>query len=207
MITLLLSPLLLLACRPDPGLPDYPAREPWVITGDDFYDDPYAEGEERLSIGVFYESVATESYPIDDSTTHFYVYSDTFSVTASDDRIEGYASDRINRGTQAWWGGGVHWDSPRDLSDWDTLHVAVQTTTMTDWSIGLTGGGVESRVDVTDYGLVADGDWHVLDIPTADFDGADLRSVTVALLLVGASGNTGDNLLIDDVYYTRGGAR
>ena len=69
----------LLACRPDPGTPNYPEPGPWTRTGDDFYVDALAPGEERLAIGLFYEGAATESWPIDDTDSHFYIYSNTFS--------------------------------------------------------------------------------------------------------------------------------
>lgn len=197
--------LLLLACHPDPGAPDYPEREPWVVDDDNFYDDPLAPGEERLSIGLFYEGVATESVPIDDQDAHFYIYENTFSVQTTDDRYEGYVADTIVHGSLAWWGGGVHWDTPRDLSGWEALHFAVRTTDDVSWSVGMTGGGVEGRVAVSALGIAADGAWHVVDVPLDAFPGVDLTSVTVALLLVGESGETGDEITLDDLYFTRGG--
>ena len=138
--------LLLVACHPDPGAPDYPERALWVVDEDDgFYDDPLDEGEERLSVGVFYEGLATESYIIDDVDNHFYVYESTFSVNTTDDRWEGYlADDLVNNGV-GWWGGGVHWDNPRDLSGWDSLHVVARTTVATAWDIGITPGQWPSR--------------------------------------------------------------
>lgn len=197
--------LWLAACRPDPGLPDYPEPEPWVPGGDDFYPDPLDPGEERLSIGLFYEGTATESVPVDDLDTHFYIYENTFSVETTDDRWEGYVADELVRGSLAWWGGGIHWDTPRDLSGWEALHLVVQSTDPVDWEVGITGGGVEARVAVADYGLVADDAWHEVIIPLGDFEGADLTTVTVALLLVGEGGEAGDRWIVDGVYYTRGG--
>lgn len=196
---------LLLACRPDPGAPNYPEPEPWVRGGedDDFYADPLAEGEERLGYGVFYEGEATEALIIDGVTNHFYIYENTFSVATTDDRWEGYVADELENNGVGWWGGGVHWDTPRDLSDWDTLHLAARTEVDTDWEVGLTGGGTESRVSVFDHGLVADGDWHVISIPLSTYD-ADLSSVTVGLLLIGEGGTAGDIVAIDDVYVSRG---
>lgn len=196
---------LLVACQPDPGAPDYPEREPWVVEGDDFYDDPLAEGEERLALGIFYEGVSTESYVIDDVDNHFYIYESTFSVETTDDRWEGYSADVLIHGALAWFGGGVHWDVPRDLSGWDALHLVVQTSDDTSWQVGLTGGGVEARVPVAQYGLVADGEWHEMVIPLDDFGAADLTAVTVALLIIGDAGATGDQFVLDGVYYTRGG--
>lgn len=196
---------LLLACRPDPGAPDYPTREPFSVPGDDFYDLPLADGEERLSLGLFYEGEATETVVIDDTTAHFYIYENTFTDQVSDDRYEGFVADLLTHGSLAWWGGGVTWDVPRDLSGWEALHLVVKTWDLADWEIGVNGGGVEVRRPVGDYGLVADGAWHVLEVPLEDFDGADLSAVTVPLLMVGESGAAGDSLLLDAVFYTRGG--
>ena len=196
----------LLACRPDPGEPVYPDPEPWVLEGDDFYDDPLAVGEERLALGVFYEGQATETLVVDDVTNHFYVYENTFTNKPTDDRWEGYLADELTNNGVGWWGGGVHWDTPRDVSGWDSLHVVARTTVATEWDIGITGGGNEARVSAASLGLVADGEWHVLEVPLSSFSagGANLASVTVGLLLVGQGGAKGDTLTIDGVYYRRG---
>ena len=52
---------------------------------------------------------------------------------------------------------------------------------------------------------VADGQWHVLEIPLADLSGAvGLDAVTVPLLLISASASPGTAILIDDLYFTQG---
>lgn len=191
---------------PDPGFPSYPERMPRTAdSGDGFLEDPLEEGELRLGIGVFYEGPTTSFVPIDDSTTRVYVYENSFAVETSDDRVEGYASDALVLRGNPWWGGGVHWDAPQDLSAYDMLHVALKTDGLTAWSIGLTGGS-EGRVNVGDAGLVADGDWLTLDLPLASFAGVDLTAVSVALLLVGEGGEAGDRVQLDDLYF-RGIAR
>ena len=203
MMTLL---MLVLACRPDPGAPSYPERELWDrAVADGFLATPLADGEARLGIGVFYEGATTDLVPIDDTTTHFYVYEASFGGAASDDRVEGYASDELVLRGKPWWGGGVHWDAPRDLRGYDTLHVALKTESLGSWDLGMTGVR-EGRVDVADYGLVADGEWHILDIPLADLvrGGVDLSQVSLPLLLVGEGGEEGDGVSIDDLYF-RGG--
>jgi hypothetical protein len=198
--------LLLIACRADPGLPDYPERLPWERTGDDFYDDPLAEGEERLGIGLFYEGETTTQVEINDTTTHFYIYENTFTISTTDRRYEGYEATVITRGNLAWWGGGVHWDVPGDLGAYRVLNLAVRSSYTDSWEIGITGGGQESRISIVDYGGVADGDWHRLRIPLEDFEGVNLSAVTVPLLLVGEAGAAGDTLSIDDLYFTSEGA-
>lgn len=197
---------LLLACRPDPGAPDYPERAPWTRgADDDFYADPLADGEERLGYGLFYEGETTEAIVLDEVDSHFYIYESTFTVSATDDRWEGYAADELTHAGGAWWGGGVHWDVAHDLSGWEALHVALRTEDLADWSIGMAGGGREARVSVGALGLVPDGEWHALEIPLEAFAAADLSAVTVGLLLVGEGGDAGDAVAIDGLYLTRGG--
>jgi hypothetical protein len=198
---------LLLGCRPDPGAPRYPDPEPWTPdTGGDFYADPLDEGEERLGLGVFYEGEATETLVIDGVDRHFYIYENTFTVTTTDDRWEGYAADELTDNGVGWWGGGVHWDTPTDLRDWDALHIAIRADDRTDWAIGMTGGA-EARLTVADLGVTADGEWHELEVPLTAFAGVDLSAVTVALLLVGEGGDAGDVVGVDAVYLTRRGER
>ncbi len=207
-----LVPLVVAACRPDPGIPDYPVPQEWDIAASDpdFYgDNPYQDGDQRLSIGVFYEGGASVSIPLDDVVNHFYIYENTFVLSDSDDRAEGFVSNRIVSTGNAWWGGGVHWDQPIDLSDWDTLHVALKTrdASMATWSIGMAGGGNEGRVSLSSLGFTADGTWQVLQLPLASFvsAGVDLSLVSVPLLLVGDGAAADESVLIDDLYFTVGG--
>lgn len=203
--------LLLLACRPDPGSPLYPDPSA-VDTGDtgeddDFYGgpDPWQEGEARLSMGAFYEGGSSEALPVDDVTRHYYIYDGTYTQTVDViDRVEGYQSDVILHGGGAWWGGGITWDSPEDLSAWTTLHVSMKASTdsFATIELHLTGGGVETIVQATSYGWAADGAWHHLAVPLADFagGGTDLSSVTGPFILIGTAGSSGDELRVDNLY-------
>jgi len=197
------------ACRPDPGAPNYPNPGPWDPAADDpdflSGSDPYEEGEARLSMGIFYEGGASDALPIDDLTRHFYIYEGSFGMGVSDDRVEGLTSDEITVGDLGWWGGGVHWDTPEDLSAWTTLHLALQSNdpAMETWTIGMSDGVGEGRVGVGDLGFVADGYWHELELPLALLaSSVDLEAVTVGLLMVGATGEPGATVKIDDLYLT-----
>lgn len=195
--------LALFACRPEIGPPDYPDRVPWVRDDAEFYGDPLVTGEERLSIGVFYEGAATETMIIDDVATHFYVYESTFTDKPTDDRWEGYIANELVNAGKGWWGGGVHWDTAKDLSAWETLHLVARSDVVTDFEFGLNGGGTEAKVSAASLGFVADDEWHVLEVPLTAFagEGANLSAVTVGLVLVGAGGAAGDAVVIDGVYY------
>ncbi len=203
-LTTLAALTLLLGCRPDMGAPDYPDPGPWHgDSGDSDYlegPDPYVDGEARLSLGMFYEGDASDF----DQADNLYIYSDTFTVSSSDDRVEGWVSDLWTHGSLAWWGGGLHWDEARDLSAWSTLNIDLKAPAeggITAVDIALQGDK-EGRVSCSSYGFVADGSWHHLVLPLADFAalGADLTQVTVPLILVGEVSAEGEQLYIDNLY-------
>lgn len=191
----------LLACRPDPGEPNYPDPTEQVDDTDaEFLEgpDPYVEGEERLSIGVFYEGTSTEFVEIDNTTAHFYIYEASFSVTTDTERAEGYVSDKFTLARDTWWGGGVHWDSPRDLSAYNSYHLSLLSNDDVAIDLGMKAG-TENKVSASDYGFVGDGEWHHLVIPLEDF-GLTLSSVEIPMILVSDTSSTGASFLVDNVY-------
>lgn len=203
--------LLVAGCRPEAPALVYPEPSVWDPTAadEDFYgDDPYVDGEQRLDIGVFYEGGSSEQLVVDDTTRHFYIYESTFSMSLSDDRVEGYVADRIEPTGNLWWGGGVHWDQATDLSAWTTLHFAAKSydAELENVQVGMTGSGTEARVALRDLGFRADGSWQSFDVPLQSFanGGADLTSVTVPLLLLGEGAPSGTGLLLDDLYFVVG---
>ncbi|MBX2800162.1 MAG: hypothetical protein KTR31_20960 [Myxococcales bacterium] len=194
------------ACRLDPGDPVYPDFQPFLDSDALQGELPFVEGDERLSVGVFYEGGRSETIDIDGSTTNYFIFEGTYDQTVSDDRVEGLLSDEIQiTNAQLWWGGGVIWDPARDLTGWTTLRISLKATdglfeTMT---VGISLGGVDQVVTVTDYGFAADGSWHTLVIPLADIGATDLTNVTSPLLLLNTQGTTGSTLLVDDVFFTK----
>ena len=175
------------------------------ISGSDPLLDPFESGEQRLSIGVFYEGGKSDSVAVNNEDTHLYLYENTVALEASEDRLEGQVSDSIILAGGTWWGLGVHWDSARDLSAWGTLYISFQSTTFADVEIGMTGAeGDRHIVLASAYGYTADGAWHTLAIPLADFgsDGLNLSTVSSPLNLTGPGGDAGDVLLLDNVYFT-----
>ena len=203
--------LVLVGCRPAPPELVYPEPPQWDPLGTDpdfLGDDPYEDGDERLDIGIFYEGGSSEQVAIDDVDNFFYIYESTFSVAVSEDRVEGYLSDAIEPVGNAWWGGGVHWNQARDLSAWNTLHVSLKTSDeeMAGAQLGMTGGGTEGSVTLSDVGLVADGTWQTFEISLQSFAdaGVDLSSVTVPLLMLGTEAPAGTALQVDDLYFTVG---
>ena len=167
--------------------------------------DPFESGEQRLSIGVFYEGGKSDSVAVNNEDTHLYLYENTVAIEAAEDRLEGQFADGIIHAGGAWWGLGVHWDSARDLSGWSTLYISFQSMTFADVEIGMTGAeGDRHIVLASAYGYAADGAWHTLAIPLADFvaDGLNLAAVSSPLNLTGPGGDAGDVLLLDNVYFT-----
>ena len=215
MRALLCTALLLIGCRPDPGSSDYENQEQFeegqgpgatssILPGPD----PFMEGDRRLTIGKFYEGARSEDVPIDGVSSHFYVYEDTFTAKSSDSRVEGQNSDLLQHsGALPWWGGGVHWGTGRDLSEWTSLHISLRSrdAAFADVDIAVHDGmddmGVALRA--SDYGYSNDDTWHNLTIPLTDFTAAGLDSsvVIVPLRLGGGAGDAGERLLVDNVYY------
>jgi hypothetical protein len=168
--------------------------------------DDFQEGEQRLSIGVFYEGGSSETVEIDNQTSHVYLYENTVRITAIEEPFEGLGADRLRHTGGTWWGMGIHWDSPRDLSAWTTLHVSFRSVSFAEIEIAMTGGGEDRHVvNATTYGYVNDGEWHQLSIPLSDFvsDGLDLSAVRSPLSLGGAAGMATDFALIDNLYLSQ----
>lgn len=217
--TLWLTVLLTGACRPELGPPDYSAHEKFLTEEESTAplpgDDPYADGEERLSFGIFYEGGASELITANGVDRHYYIFvlenSDvlTYAQDTVSDRVEGEYADRFTLAGTPWWGGGLIWDVPSDLSQWTMLHISLMSSSpsLSDTKITLssdTTGRVDVEFSIEDYGFVADGEWHALQIPLQDFvdRGLDLSAMVSPLILSNEGGDSGDQLLIDAFYYT-----
>lgn len=203
--------LLLLACRPDPGDPVYP--DPSLTTGttptDEFYPGPvpYEDGDRRLVFGAFYEGDASDFLVVDEVTRHYYIYEGTYTQTTDVvDRVEGFQSDVIVHAGGPWWGGGVNWDTTEDLASWTTLHVSLRSSSSTFASVELrvAGGGTESGVDAAAWGWTADGQWHHVAVPLSAYtdQGTDLGAVSAPFILVGLTGAGGEELRVDNLYWS-----
>lgn len=207
----------LAACRADPGPNPYGDQENFLDDEEDVFlegPDPYEGAEPRLDIGVFYEGGSSEQLTVDGVSRHYYVYQDeftgidTFGQELASDRIEGIHSDRVVVSGNPWWGGGIHWDSPRDMTPWGTLHVHLKSADPSFEALQLAmesdGGGV-GLVAVADYGFASDDQWHGLEIPLSAYrdQGVDLSMVSIVLRFDGVGGEAGESLLIDNLYFTR----
>ena len=155
-------------------------------------------------MGVFYEGGSSELVEIDNTAAHLYLYENTVSVEEVGEPLEGRLAHRLVHAGGDWWGMGVHWSSPRDLSGWASLHASFRSESLAEIEIGLNGAADDRHVVLaTDYGYAADGEWHTLQIPLADFaaKGLDLAAVTSPLSLGGPKAEAGDFVLIDNLYF------
>jgi hypothetical protein len=205
-------------CGDDTGTPDY-SDQVGLIPPDQKFDepDPYQPGKDRLSVDAFYEGGRTETIVINGFRTHYFIFGrdevgrDTFFQAPSGDRLEGEQSDQIALAGTVFWGGGIIWDEPIDLSEWKKLFVSFKSSDRSFATFDLTLlYGTEDMersvtLDPTDYGYTNDGQWHSLEIDLQDaidlgFDPTMVRSP----LIFGASGGEfGDKLLIDNLYLTK----
>ncbi|MFK7928655.1 MAG: hypothetical protein AB8H79_10745 [Myxococcota bacterium] len=195
------------ACRPLPeGDPVYPDVVPFEDTGDSGGlpgDTPYDGSTPRLSFGTFYEGEASDFLIVDDQAVNYFIYQG-YSQSTNSDRVEGFVSDELTLTADSWWGGAIQMaeGTTTDLSAWTTLHLAMRSDdeSMEDFLLGFGGTGGEVRVSPTDFGFVADGDWHVLNIPMSSFDTANLAEATIPLLIIAEGGVAGTSVQIDDLY-------
>ena len=199
-------------CRPDPGVPVY-------RNADDFTNpagpgggepiegpDPFEPGEARLALGIFYEGEFSEQVIIDDMTTNFFIFEGTFTMTLDNNVVaEGLESNRITHAGLTFLGGGINWMDSRDLSAWTTLYVSLlsEDPAFADLEIVIQTADGEAGVDAGSYGYESDGEWHHLAIPVEDYEGIDLTQVTGPFVFLGDTGDQGERLWIDNVYYTQ----
>ena len=218
---------LLLACRPDPI--ERP-NNAWFDTTaleepelDDY--DPYEEGEERLSLGIFYEGDFSEEIPVDEQNSVFNIWViegtsiPTFSQSTSPDAVEGFISDQIMASDAGWFGGGVAWTEEKDLSKWDTLHISVRSEedALSNFEIGMGGqyeqggsctssGSRQNWRSLDDYGFIPDGEWHHLEIPVYDFTIClNIEAVSEPFNLLMAPltpEDSGKSIFIDKLFFT-----
>lgn len=221
-------------CRPDLGEPDYRDQEVFDATSDFETEllpgpNPYVPGEERLSLGNFYEGERSQTLPIDQVTHNFWVYQVegtealTVELSADPDRIEGVFSDRLELQGKSWWGLGFHYYEEEDLSDWKNLRLSVRSSdpAFADMELKMSSGltlevdeeaGEEEpgqRVNeatailsLAYYGYANDGEWHNLVIPLTHFEsqGIDLKRISTPFSLNGGAGESGERAWIDALY-------
>ena len=199
--------ILNIACRALGGPDDYNSQEMFIQEDVTPIEEEIPQGQKRLSIGIFYEGPADEMVIIDGVQNHFYIYEGTFSITEASDRVEGSISDKVIHAGGAWWGGGVHWDTARDLSNWQTLHISFKSNQISFENLSLAmhnENDRQSTIQIKDYGFKADDTWHDLVIPLSDFTdaGADLNDIYAPLVFIGSTGDMGHSLFIDRVFFS-----
>ena len=217
----------LLACRPAPiERPNASLLDTAAWEGQNTNDyDPYEDGEERLSLGIFYEGDFSEEIPVDDQVSVFNVWVvegtdiPTFSTAPSADAVEGLVSNQIMASDAGWFGGGIAWTEAKDLSKWDTLHISARSEeeALANFQIGMGGqyaqggsctesGSRQNWRYLEDYGFVPDGEWHHLEIPVYDFTIClDIEAVSEPFNLLMAplsSEDAGKSIFLDKLFFT-----
>lgn len=211
------------ACRPDPGIPDYSSHTGLRDRANDAAEErpgpnPYVLGAQRLYLGAFYEGGRSDEILINDVDTFYFIFDTagdgsgqlTYSQETDSDRLEGKLSDAIILNGTSFWGGGLIWNTARDLSDWNTMYISFKSSDETFADFGVViqaeeGSGTRDfRLNASEYGYVNDGQWHSLRIPLEDFGAVDFSRTRSPLILTDAvQGVSGEMLLVDDFYYTK----
>jgi len=220
-----ISPRLVLAlvvggvagCRPDPGVPDY-GRDATILAratetaAPEAGPSPWQPGQKRLSLELFYEGGATETLGLGERR-QYYIFAIegsnqlTYTQESVSDRVEGLAADQLTLAGTGWWGGGLVWSDPTDLSGWTTLHVSLRgdAPALADLQLRMLWGEGEpaaASVTAAEHGWVADGAWHHLALPLAAFEaaGADLTRCRGPFVIGGGAVPAGSWLLVDNLY-------
>lgn len=218
LIGFVISVILVAGCREDAGTPNAALLEGWQNPDGFFREpipgpDPYVEGTDRFGLGLFYEGGLSDFAPIDGTTSNYFIFEafpgGPLTYTQIDDEqnvVEGLVSTRIVHGGLTFWGGGIFWSSPRNLSRWTTMHVSLASTSddFAEIRIGVQSNDDDFTVAASDYGYVNDGTWHHLVIPLADLveDGADLGALDAPFIFSGGAGRSGQFFNIDALYLT-----
>ncbi len=209
--------VLVCGCGGGSGNPDYSDHEGLPPPDQKFEEpDPFQLGKDRLSVDVFYEGGRTETIKINGFRTHYFIFGgpelgrESFAQGISHDRLEAEESAKVTLVGTAFWGGGIVWDEPIDLSEWKKLFVSFKSSDRSFARFDLTllyGDGDPRSVTLapTNYGYVNDGQWHFLEIPLQDAIDRGLDPTQVrSPFIIGASGGlAGDELLIDNLYLTK----
>ncbi len=220
----------LAACRADPGSYDYSEHPDIVARNSGEFlpgPTPYDPTVPRLfPVEFFYEPVGNERiYPLNGVNTFLFIFDTAGDGTGqptlqpipvtSSDRVQGSVSTRIVLNGLTFWGFGVFWNAPHDLSQYSTFNISMRSTnedtetSFDEVTLSFASGAAEPsrpfllEVPATDYGYVNDGAWHSLTIPLSDLvdAGWDPTSVRTPFAMGGLEGEFGDTLLVDDVYY------
>ncbi len=218
---------------PDLGTPDYSdqvgLRERIEGPIDPFppvAPDPYQPGDDRLSVGLFYEGGRSETIPINSVTTNAFVFvvdqnrpgqTLTGSLFPSTDRLEGLVSIEFSTAAQPFWGFGILWGEPIDLSEWTTMYVGFKSSDPSFERFELTLQSAANTpnqpppdpqgvaLDPRNYGYTNDGEWHFLQIPLQDAidRGWDPSNVRSPFIIGAETSQAGDSMLIDNLYFTK----
>ena len=132
----------LVACREDPGTYDYSEHVEIVERNTvEFLDGPtpYVKGVPRLFLGqFFYEPAGSERiFPLNGRDINVFVFDTAGDGTGqftlepipieSGDRIQGKKSTRVIHSGLTFWGFGVFWDTPHDISQYSTFNISLKS--------------------------------------------------------------------------------
>ena len=150
---------------------------------------------------------------------NFFVWEQTLDP-AVQDPFEGSASISLQSATDpadlAWFGAAFTPNVKYDLSAYDnpngTLSFAMKTSSSVPFKVGVKSGNMDGvgqkwisfEAGSDPYGFVRDGQWHVVEIPTADIAAdVDLSQMSQLFQILGDEGKISD-IELDDIYYGGG---
>lgn len=150
---------------------------------------------------------------------NFFVWANTM-VTATQHPYEGTNDISLTAAPGMTWSGmaftpNAKYNLTAFQSPGCNLEFAMKTTSTTSFMIGMKSGNLDgvgqkwitfSGPGSDPYGFVRDGNWHVVDIPMADFGPeVDLSAVSQFFEILSQSAPI-SNIELDDIHFTDGGA-
>lgn len=173
---------------------------------------------ENGNFGVFTENPAnkTAGEYVLGADGEFFIWENTL-LPIPTDPFEGSTSIALGSAPgPVWFGAAFTPNSRYDLSAFrypdSKLRFAMKSSSTAKFQIGMKSGAINDvgQTWITfengsdPYGFVRDGQWHVVEIPMADFYEVDLTDVSQLFELLGTTGPI-SNIEIDDIAFINGG--
>ncbi|WP_299006234.1 discoidin domain-containing protein [uncultured Shewanella sp.] len=158
-------------------------------------------------VGIFSEGEHIDSHLRFGTDAELYVWN---NMQASEASTPAEGNDVLNFevGTGSWYGLGVYLHDNLNMMHHQNgyLHFQMKTTHTGTIGIGLASAGAgDAWIDLidgeTDFGLIRDGQWHLVSIPLSLL-GVDFNTLSQAFMLKGDAPTAAFELAIDDIYFS-----
>jgi beta-glucanase (GH16 family) len=168
-----------------------------------------SNAQQTGNFGIFTETTPTGGHLTYGTDAQFYLWNNMTPAVAPPAPEEGTQVWSWDIGAANWWGAGSL-ATPHDFNlaghAEGKLHVNVKTTTNETVGFGIASSAAgEGWVDLAaggpQYGLVRDGAWHEVVIPSVLFGNVDFQTATQPFMIRGAAPAAAFNISVDNVWW------